>query len=191
MKTRINLFKRKPQQDFISLNGPKFKKYVTIAGIVLFFLFIFLTIQDVRLNTEHQNLLKKKETYLRYLLDEKDIEANTRYFKSKQTQVNTFLKDDAHFLPYYQVLKQSLEETSDETILEAIDIDKDRNTRFMVKFKNSDEMLSFLRYIEGEGFLKNFVSLTLQSFSLNQQQATGNRYQLELRGVFKELNSEK
>lgn len=191
MKTRINLFKRKPQQDFISLNGPKFKNYITIAGIVLFFLFIFLTIQDVRLNTEHQDLLKKKETYLRYLLAEKDIEANTRYFKSKQTQVNTFLKEDAHFLPYYQVLKQSLEQTSDETILEAIDIDKDRNTRFMVKFKDSDEMLSFLRYIEGEDFLKNFISLTLQSFSLNQQQAAGSRYQLELRGVFKELNGAK
>lgn len=189
MKTRINLFKRKPQQDYISLNGPIFKKYITIAGVLLFFIFIYLTIQVVRLNSEQQGLLKKKETYLRYLLDEKDIEANTRYFKSKQTQVNTFLKEDAQFLPYYQVLKQSLEETSDETVLEAIDIDKDRNTRFMVKFKNSDEMLSFLRYIEGDNFLKNFISLTLQSFSLNQQQAKGNQYKLELRGVFKELNS--
>jgi hypothetical protein len=189
MKNRINLFKRKPKQDYISVNAPIFKKYLTGAGIILFLFFIFLITQVLQLNTIHQDLLKKKETYLKYLLDEKDIEANMRYFKSKQTQVNTFLKEDAQFLPYYEVLKKSLEETSNNAILDTIDIDKTRNTRFIVKFNNSDDMLSFLRYIESEDFLKNFMSLSLQSFNLNQQQSKGNRYQLELKGIFKELKS--
>lgn len=189
MKNRINLFKRKPQRDYISANAPKFKKYLTGAGVVLFIFFLFLIVQVFRLNSTQQDLLKKKETYLKYLLDEKDTEANMRYFKSKQTQVNTFLKEDANFLPYYQVLKKSLENTSDNVILDTIDIDKSRNTRFVVKFKNSDEMLSFLRYIESEDFLKNFLSLSLQSFTLNQQQAKSGQYQLELQGVFKELNT--
>lgn len=187
MKNRINLFKRKPQQDYISVNAPKFKKYLTGAGVALFLFFIFLINQVLQLNTAQQALLKKKEIYLKYLLDEKDLEANMRYFKSKQTQVNNFLKEDAHFLPYYQVLKKSLEETSDKAILDTIDIDKDRNTRFIVKFNNSEEMLQFLRYIEAEDFLKNFLSLSLQSFNLNQQQTKLNRYQLELRGKFKEI----
>lgn len=187
MKNRINLFKQKPQQDFISLNAAKFKSYLTGIGVLLFLLFIFLISQVLQLNASQQDLLTKKETYLKYLLDEKDVEANMRYFKSKQTQVNTFLKEDANFLPYYKVLKESLEKTSDKAILDTIDIDKDRNTRFVVKFNNSEEMLLFLRYIEDEEFLKNFLSLTLQNFNLNQQQAKGSRYQLELRGVFKEL----
>jgi len=187
MKNRINLFKRKPQQDYISTNAPKFKRYLSGAGLLLFVFFLFIISQVVRLNTAQQNLLKQKETYLKYLLDEKDIDANMRYFKSKQTQVNTYLKEDANFLPYYQVLKDSLEKTSDSVILDTIEIDKGRNTRFVVKFNDSDEMLLFLKYIESEDFLKNFASLTLQSFNLNQQQAKANRYQLELLGVFKEL----
>lgn len=190
MKNRINLFKQKPQQDFISLNAVKFKSYLNGIGIVLFILFMVLINQVIQLNATQQELLKKKETYLKYLLEEKEVEANMRYFKSKQTQVNTFLKEDANFLPYYKVLKESLEETSDKAILDTIDIDKDRNTRFVVKFNNSDEMLLFLRYIETEEFLKNFISLSLQNFNLNQQQAKGTRYQLELRGVFKELKLE-
>ena len=189
MKNRINLFKRKPKQDYISVNAPRFKKYLTGAGLLLFIIFVFIIVQVLKQNTTQQELLNKKETYLKYLLEGKDVEANMRYFKSKQTQVNTFLKEDAQFLPYYQVLKTSLEETSNKAILDTIDIDKSRNTRFVVKFNNSDEMLAFLRYIESENFLKNFLSLSLQSFTLNQQQVKEGKYQLELQGIFKELNS--
>ncbi|MCX6732861.1 MAG: hypothetical protein NTV98_04960 [Candidatus Roizmanbacteria bacterium] len=189
MKNRINLFKRKPKQDFISVNAPKIKRYLTGAGVVLFLFFIFLITKVLNLNSTHQDLLKKKETYLKYLLDEKDVEANMRYFKSKQTQVNTFFKEDAQFLPYYEVLKKSLEETSNNAILDTIEIDKTRTTRFIVQFKNSDDMLSFLRYVEAEDFLKNFLSLSLQSFNLNQLQSSKGKYQLELRGVFKELKT--
>jgi hypothetical protein len=187
MKNSINLFKRKPQADFISVHAPRFQSYLTTAGILLFLIFLFLITQVLRINATQQDLLKKKETYLRYLLEEKELEANMRYFKSKQLQLNTFLKDDANFLPYYQVLKDSLEETSERAELDVIDIDKDRNTRFVVKFSNSEDMLSFLRYIEADAFLKNFVALSLQSFNLNQLQTKDMRYQLELRGVFKEL----
>ncbi len=190
MKNRINLFKRKPQLDYFSANAPKFKKYLTGAGVVLFLFFLFLISQALRLNTEQQTLLKSKENYLKYLLTEKDIEANMRYFKSKQTQVNTFLKEDAQFLPYYQVLKSSMSGLNDENILQVIDIDKDRKTRFVVKFSKREEMLAFLKYIEAEDFLKNFVSLTLQNFSLNEEQTKGAQYQLELQGVFKEIKTE-
>ena len=188
MKNRINLFKRKPQLDYISVNGPKFKRYLTISGIILFILFLVLIANSVRLNTQQQDLLKKKETYLKYLLEEKDIEANIRYFKSKESQVETFLKDDAQFLPYYTVLKNSLEQTNNKAVLEVISIDKNRNTRFVVKFSSSEEIIIFLKYIEADEFLKNFETLTLQSFSLNQQQKSATTYNLELRGVFKELN---
>lgn len=189
MKTSINLFRRKPQTDYISVNAARLRTYLAGGSIFLFLLFLFLAYQVVTLTKTQDELLKKKETYLRYLLEEKELEANMRYFKSKQLQVNTFLKEDANFLPYYKVLKGSLEETSNQPELDTIDIDKDRNTRFIVKFDNSEDMLSFLRYIESETFLKNFVSLSLQNFNLNQLQSKGSRYQLELRGIFKEINN--
>jgi len=189
MKNRINLFKQKPQLDFISANAHKFKMYLNGAGIMLFVCFLLLIYQVLRLSSTQQALLKMKETYLKYLLEENDVEANIRYFISKQTQVNTFLKDDARFLPYYQILKKSLEETSNNVVLDTIDIDKSRKTRFIVKFKDTEEMLSFIRYIEGEEFLKNFISLSLQSFVINKQ-TKGSRYQLELQGIFKEIKTE-
>lgn len=187
MKTRINLFRRKPQQDFISVHAPQAKKTLNILGIFIFFIFVFLIIQVVNLDTAQQSLLHKKETYLKYLLDEKEAEVNVRYFKSKQTQMNTFLKNDANFLPYYTVLKKSLDEAESKPILDTIDIDKDRNTRFIVRFTNYDEMDLFLKYIESEVFLKNFSSLSLQTFSINKQTVSGNRFELELKGTFKEL----
>jgi len=187
MKNRINLFKRKAQKSYISVNAPKFKRYLTILGIILFIFFGYLIVQVVQTSSTQQDLLKKKEGYLKYLLDEKDAEANVRYFKSKQSQVNTFLKNDAYFVPYYQVLKKSLEIMGGNVILDIIDIDKERETRFVVRFNNAEDMLTFLKYIESDDFLKNFASLTLQSFSLNQQQPKTKRYNLELQGVFKEL----
>ena len=189
MKNRINLFKRKPQLDYISINAQKFKNYLTVFGVLLFFIFIFLMSQIYSINKMQKDLLKKKETFLLYLLNEKTIEASIRYFKSKQAQVDTFLKEDAHFLPYYEVLKNSLGETKDKAILDTIDIDKNRKTKFIVRFNNTEDMLLFLRYIESEDFLKNFVSLSIQNFSLNQQLKKGSNYQLELQGVFKEIKT--
>jgi len=187
MKTRINLFRRKPQQDYISVHASQIKRTLTTAGVVLFLLFIFLITQVLRLDSQQQELLKKKETYLKYLMDEKEAEVNVRYFKSKQTQMNAFLKNDANFLPYYSVLKKSLDEGVAKPILDTIDIDKDRKTTFIVRFSSYAEMDLFLKYIESEDFLKNFSSLSLQSFSINKQTVTGNRFELELKGVFKEL----
>jgi len=187
MKNRINLFRQKPQLDFLSLHAPQIKKFLTIFGIIIFVVFIFLVAQTIRLDLQLQDLGKKKEIYLKYLLIDKDTEANMRYFKSKQTQLNTFLKEDANFLPYYTVLKESLDQSSNSAILDTIVIDKDRATRFVVKFSNYDEMLAFLKYIESEDFLKNFTSLSLESFNLSQDFSSVKNYQLELKGVFKEL----
>lgn len=187
MKNRINLFKQKPKLDFISIHAAKFKAYLTGAGVFVFIAFLLLINQVFLLDLLQRDLIKKKETYLKYLLDEKETEANMRYFKSKQTQLNTFLKNDANFLPYYEVLLSSIGETNANAVLDTIDIDKNRETRFIVKFTNDGEMLTFLNNIESENFLENFISLSLQNFSLNKQVSKSSKYQLELRGVFKEL----
>lgn len=190
MKNRINLFRRKPQQDYLSVHAAEFKKYLTFVGVLLFLFFLFLINQTLQLNKTQQDLLRKKENYLKYLLDEKDTEASVRYFKSKQTQVQTFLKEDAQFLLYYQVLNKSLEEAGEGATLGTFNIDKERNSDFMVKFNTLDEMLSFLWYVERDDFLKNFITLTLKSFKIDQRQVLTNRYQLELGGIFKEVKTQ-
>lgn len=187
MKKRINLFKQKPQLDFISVHAPILKAYLNGAGVLIFILFLFLMSQVFALNAQQRDLIKKKEIYLKYLLDEKEVEANMRYFKSKQTQLNNFLKDDANFHPYYEVLVNSIGAANANAVLDTIDIDKKRKTRFVVKFTNDEEMLRFLKNIESDDFLKNFVSLSLQNFSLNKQASKSTRYELELGGIFKEL----
>lgn len=187
MKKRINLFREKPQLDFISVNAQRIKKTLTIVGVITFAIFLLLIIQTVQLDLKLADLNSKKETYLRYLLADKDTEANMRYFKSKQTQLNNFLKEDANFLPYYTILKQSLDQSGNTATLDTITIDKNRETRFIVKFSNYDDMLLFLKYIESDSFLKNFSSLSLDSFNLSQNISSVKNYQLELKGIFKEL----
>lgn len=189
MKKRINLFRQKPQLDVISLNAEKIKNYLTVSGVVIFSFFIYLVIQTVQLELKIRSLNQKKENYLKYLLLDKDTEANMRYFKSKQTQLNNYMKDDAQFLPYYTVLKQSLDQSGKTAFLDTITIDKNRTTRFVVQFDKNEDMLAFLKYIESSDFLNNFSSLSLDSFSLSQNISSTKNYQLELKGVFKELNN--
>lgn len=187
MKTRINLFRKKARRDYLSSHADKIKKILNVLGVGFFLLFILLIAQVIKLNTKQQVLFQKKSLYLKYLLEEKESEVNVRYFKSKQTQMNSFLKNDAHFLPYYTVLKKSLDDATIPPLLDTIDIDKDRNTRFIVKFNSYDEMLFFLKYVEDEIFLQHFNSLTLQTFTIDKQTIRGNRFELELKGQFKEL----
>jgi hypothetical protein len=187
MKKSINLFQQKARVDVFAVFEQKIKMTVTVLGIIFFCLFCYLVYLTLGLTREQQALDTQKATYLQYLLSEKDNEANMRYFKSKETQLNTFLKDDAHFLPYYKILKDSIDATNTSTTLDTIQIDKDRNTTFIVRFANYDQMLTFLRNIESSTFLGNFTSLTLDSFDLSAMSGKENSFQLELKGVFKEI----
>jgi hypothetical protein len=188
MKRRINLFQKKERTDPLSIYATRIRGSITYAGVVIFILFNLVIFLLVGVRRKYDGLIAKKSQYLQYLLVEKEVEANMRYFKSKQTQLNTFLKDDAHFLPYYRILKESLDATSINTSLDIIEIDKNRNTRFVVKFANYDEMLLFLKRMESGDFLSHFNTLGLQSFSLNKQVSKKGSFQLELRGQFKELS---
>lgn len=187
MKRRINLFQKKERTDPLSLYATRIRKVITFLGVGIFLAFNIVIFLLIGVRRKYDVLIAKKSQYLQFLLVEKEVEANMRYFKSKQTQLNTFLKDDAHFLPYYRILKESLDATSINTSLDVIDIDKNRNTRFVVKFINYDEMLLFLKKMESGDFLSNFSSLSLQSFSLNKQVSKKGSFQLELRGQFNEL----
>lgn len=198
MKKRLNLFNRKKRFDFFSAYANKVKQYGTVIGIIFFLVFVFTIIQTISVRGQVQSLTKKKQLYLALLINDKDIEANTRYFKGKQTQLLKYEKDDARFLPYYSVLVSALSSSSQSATLDSIEIDKNRDATFIVKFKDYDGMVQFLRYVESEEFLSNFEALSMASLNLSRssgsttkvQSAVNKNYQLQFKGRFKEINDQ-
>ncbi len=148
---------------------------------------------------------KTKQEDLKYLLNDKDFEAKMIFFKSKKELVNTYLKDDAHFLPYYSLLLDSLdnetasESASNSSSLQTVSIDKDRNTEFTVIINELDSAISFLKYVESEDFLSHFEDITLTQFNLledvieekneNSQQIKES-YQFEFKGKFTKIKDD-
>jgi len=187
MKKHINLLKRQNKKDLLSFYQPKIIQGITAIGIITFIIFVFLIFRSTQLEIQYDALVSKKEKYLKLLILDKETEAKIRYFKGKQAQVNTFLLNDVRFVPYYQVLSSSLNQASNAAILDSVVIDKNRETQFVVQFQKYDEMLSFLKYVESEVFLKNFLSLSLMNFNLSTGQALDRNYQLTMKGVFREL----
>ena len=134
-----------------------------------FFSYLFLPLfKRSRYAVRFKSLTKSKQKYLALLINDKDIEANTRYFKGKQTQLLKYEKDDARFLPYYSVLVSALSSSSQSATLDSIEIDKNRDATFIVKFKDYDGMVQFLRYVESEEFLSNFEALSMASLNLSR-----------------------
>lgn len=198
MKKRLNLFNRKKRFDFFSAYANKVKQYGSVFGVILFLVFIFTIIQTIAVRGQVQSLTKSKQKYLALLINDKDIEANTRYFKGKQTQLLKYEKDDARFLPYYSVLVSALSSSSQSATLDSIEIDKNRDATFIVKFKDYDGMVQFLKYVESEEFLSNFEALSMASLNLSRssgsttkvQSAVNKNYQLQFKGRFKEINDQ-
>lgn len=199
MKKRLNLFSRKKRFNAFAAYAIQVKRIGTILGIILFAAFLYVIIQIFTLRTQLQDQAKKKELYLSVLSSEKDIEANIRFFKGKQTQLYNFEKDDARFAPYYLILRNVvLTSSSNSASLDTIEIDKNRDTNFVVKFQDYDATVQFLKYIESDEFLNNFESLSMASLNLSREvpgvsrartaQKVNKNYQLQFKGRFKELN---
>lgn len=201
MKKRLNLLNRKKRFDAFASYALKIKRFGTVAGIALFFVFLYVVINTITLKNEISQLAKKKELYLSVLFNEKDVEANIRYFKGKQTQLLNYEKDDAHFVPYYQVLLNVLSSSASQSArLDTIEIDKNRDTSFVVKCNEYNGMVAFLKYVESDEFLSNFETLSMASLNLSRespdairganQQKVNKNYQLQFKGRFKELIDE-
>jgi type II secretory pathway component PulL len=195
MKKRINLFTKKKRFNTFEAYAVKIRKYGSILGVLFFFLFITVMYQIFIIQREISQLSAQKKEYLSQLLNEKDIEANIRYFKGKQTQLISFEKDDARFLPYYSVLLNVLFTSTESAKLESIQIDKNRTTSFIIKFDDYNGMISFLKYVESSEFLEKFESLSMASLSLTRdpqqsQSKTAMNYQLQFKGKFKEIKDE-
>jgi hypothetical protein len=135
-------------------------------------------------------LQEQKKGLLQSLIENKDIEAKINYFAAKDDQLKLYLKDDAEFLPYYNLLKDILAFSSESPILESMTLDKNKSTEFVVRFVQYAPAYEFLKFIESDSFLTHFTELRLNNFSLTQDSTNSEQgYQLRFRGKFKIINA--
>lgn len=189
MKRRINLFSAKKQRSESVLFTEQSKFTGTVIGIILFVVFLLFTILQIQLSSQVAGLQDEKKILLEATLGDKNSEAKLSYFVKKKEQLKNYLKDDAEFLPYYNLLKDILAFSSESPILESMTIDKKKTTTFIVRFEEYAPAYEFLKYIESASFLDNFNELRLDSFSLtrdNTNSAQG--YQLRFHGKFKVID---
>lgn len=184
MKKRINLLK---QNRYVG-NEKLIKRIMlsaTVIGLIIFIIFLFLNYLNLRTGNQIKDLNSEKQKALIYLLENKDNEAKLQYFKSKENQLIKYNKNDAHFLPYYEVLEKAIQPASNSSTLDSIDIDKDRNVSFTVRFNDFQATLNFLKYVESDTFLNNFNRLVLSNINLID---LSKNYQFTFNGNFKEIN---
>ena len=147
MAKRINLLihrQKKPLPKILVSLSRTGKKIVSFIGIVFFVIFIFINYQIILGKKEIVKLESIKKDYLNYLIENKDNEAELRYFNAKEQQLKEYSKDDASFLPYYQVLLNALNyasdsaaiSTSEAVLLKNISIDKNRRSEFNIQLAN-------------------------------------------------------
>lgn len=186
MKKRINLLIT--QKKYINLDN--FFEKLKIVSIISFFIILvgclvvyyFLLRQKQEINL----LSEQKKDLLEFLLQNKQVEAKFIYFGNKQKQLTDNLKEDVNFLPYYNLLKESLHADAG---LESVSIDKSKSVSFNLSFANYSDLLDFLRVAENDDFLKNFNQLSLVKFNKDELQSQKNNFKLSFSGKFIDLNS--
>lgn len=184
MKKRINLL-NKPNQYFQYEKIFKRIRKLTIYLLILFFV-VFLPIFLILFNKEKEidRLYQEKKSLLEYITANKQIEADFIYLKSKHQQLVQAINEDVNFLPYYNILLNSLKESSPSPKLDQVIISKDRSVSFTLIFNDKTAMVNFLKFAESDKFINNFNHLFISKFNLTEK---GKAAELLFLGQFKLL----
>ncbi len=191
-KTKINLLISR--EDYRKLENFFYRLRILVAvvgiiffGILLFF-FTFLSQQNKTITS----LLEQKKLILQSLKNKENEEAKIVYLGKKYLALKEFIKDDANFLPYYNLLNSALSEATQSAELKLFKITKNREADFTVNFDNFSQVMSFFKFIESETFLKNFEKIVLKSFSINTDEIDKKEnYELTFTGHFIPINENK
>ena len=162
---RINLFVK--QKKYLQVEKYfAWLRYGLIGLVVVFIIFnavsfFFLLKQQQEIKT----LNSTSKQYLDFLIKNNNVEAKFIFYKNKNNEFNKIIGNDVNFLPYYEVLNDSLKKSTSSALLSALTINKDRTTDFSVSVGNYDSALVFIKYAETESFLNSFESLSLTQFT--------------------------
>jgi hypothetical protein len=186
MTKRINLFNEKRRSALSPELAQNIRVTETVMAVVFCAIFGILAIVQVQQKRTYETLLSQKKDLIEYQQDNQARDLKVGYLIQKDSQFQEYSKDDAQFVPYYNLLKELLNVSSDSGQLEDMTLDKSKSTQFTIRFNTYEPTFEFLRYVESETFLKNFVGLTLNSFSLVSDDSSARKgYELSFKGKFK------
>lgn len=185
MKNRINLLSK--QEKYLRLESlfQTFRIGILVVGLTVFFIDIIFFAILIRQKKQLDSISAEKRKVLDFLVANKEAEAKYVYFRNKENQISTFLKNDVRFFPYYNLLNDSLNSASPPARLDSVIIDKTKEVEFVVGFDDFSALTSFFKFAETNIFLDNFIELKLNGFNIAKQGKS--IYQLGFKGKFKEL----
>ena len=133
----------------------------------------------------------KKKAYLELLTERNRDEAKINYIEKKYSDLKKYLKDDASSVTYFEILSDSIKNSSESAILKSFEVDKTRNTTFIINFTVFEKMMDFLKFAESEQFLNNFESISLKNLIIAGSDNQNENYELSFVGKFIPIKEEK
>lgn len=189
-KTRINLLiNREDYQKYENI-FERFKLSAAILTTVLVIIFITSYVSIKNKFNKYEKLNLQKKAYLELLVERSEDEAKINYIEKKFTDLKNFLKDDASSVTYYEILTDSIKNSSESVRLKSLEVDKTRNTSFIITFSVFDEMMSFLKFAESEIFLNNFENISLKNLAIAGDNKLDENYELSFVGRFVPVKAE-
>jgi hypothetical protein len=187
MKTHINLFSKKKQQQPIPVLAITLRSYgilyaciCIVLSLISSGLFIFQSQKQQRIENEVANL----QTFIK---QNDKIQGNIVFFINKKEQLNTFLKDDNNFEMYYRLLSEILERSGTTAQLSSMSLTSNKSTDFVINVNSFDSSQKLLEYLESSQFVRYFTFLSMDSFSLSRE----DKLELKFRGQFLEETEQK
>lgn len=185
MKKKINLLSK--QKKYIKLEKvfQVLRVCVLVSGIIVFLLDIIFFSLLLQQKQQLDSLTAEKNKLLEFMVANRKEETSFAYFRNKQKQIASYLKNDVNFFPYYNLLNESLKSSSPEAALDSVVIDKTKDVDFTVVFADFTSLLSFFKFAESDSFLKNFTNLNLKGFDIRTKE--NKNYKLSFKGSFKDI----
>ena len=193
-KNIINLLiNREDYQKYENL-FERLKLTATILTIILAILFTYFYISIKNKFNIYEKTNLQKKTYLQMLTNRRGDEAKINYIEKKYSDLKNFLKDDASSVTYFEILSDSIKNSSESARLKSLEVDKTRNTSFTITFSVFEKMMDFLKFAESEVFLNNFENISLKNLIIVGDNKSQENYELSFTGKFipvKPENNEK
>ncbi|KKP60295.1 MAG: hypothetical protein UR56_C0026G0003 [Candidatus Roizmanbacteria bacterium GW2011_GWC2_34_23] len=193
-KNIINLLiNREDYQKYENL-FERLKLTATILTIILAILFTYFYISIKNKFNIYEKMNLQKKTYLQMLTNRRGDEAKINYIEKKYSDLKNFLKDDASSVTYFEILSDSIKNSSESARLKSLEVDKTRNTSFTITFSVFEKMMDFLKFAESEVFLNNFENISLKNLIIVGDNKSQENYELSFTGKFipvKPENNEK
>lgn len=184
-KKRINLLQNR--YDYYALE--RIFVWVKRGVVVYSVLFIAMSLAALAFYLYKSRELARLENQQKLLLlgsqTQKSDEAKLLLLSKKMSYYREFMKDDAQFVPYYNLLLEALQTSSQSGTLSEFSINKLHVVNFSISYGSFEEMTQSFAFIESERFLRNFKTLSMANFfGLNSDRA---KYELTFKGIFVDI----